>query len=318
MAAPNSFAAILATSERVGFRIDDVLREDAEFDFTKPFLPEGLMRGASASRLAASDARLLNQVRAHTYLSMFGLVEEFILPFVLDHARADLAGDTMRTRALLNFANEEAKHIQLFQRFRASFERGFGSPCELIGPAEQVVRAVLSHGPLSVGLAILHIEWMTQLHYVECVKEAQGLEPNFERLLKVHWLEESQHARLDTVIVEDLAAQLSGRQVEEAIEEYLSILADLAGLLDQQLELELSSLGRARGRELSSADREAIRDSERAGLYWTFLGSGMTHPRFLHTLDTIAPGSAARVRTVGSRYLGARAAHRCAAPETTG
>ena len=29
----------------------------------------------------------LNQIRGHEYLAMFGLVEEFILPYVVDHAR---------------------------------------------------------------------------------------------------------------------------------------------------------------------------------------------------------------------------------------
>ena len=60
---------------------------------------------------------VLNQIRGHEYLALFGLVEEFILPFVLDHARPQLNGDDHRVRALLNFAGEEAKHIHLFRLF---------------------------------------------------------------------------------------------------------------------------------------------------------------------------------------------------------
>ena len=126
---------------------------------------------------------------------MFGLVEEFILPFVLDHARPRLAGDDYRTRALLQFASEEAKHIQLFKRFRAEFDAGFGHPCEVIGPPEAIATAVLAHSPLAVALLTLHIEWMVQRHYLECIKDDQELDPQFKSLLKHHWMEEAQHAK---------------------------------------------------------------------------------------------------------------------------
>ena len=85
----------------------------------------------------------MNQIRGHEYLAMFGLVEEFILPYVVDHARSQLSGDDYRVRALLQFAGEEAKHIHLFKRFRQEFEAGFGSKCDFIGPAEDVKRFVL-------------------------------------------------------------------------------------------------------------------------------------------------------------------------------
>jgi len=54
---------------------------------------------------------------------------------------------------------------------------------------------VLSHDPLGVALVILHIEWMSQRHYVESVRSDERLDPLFKSLLKHHWLEEAQHAR---------------------------------------------------------------------------------------------------------------------------
>ena len=73
---------------------------------------------------------------------MFGLVEEFILPFVLDHARSHLDGDDMRVRALLQFAGEEAKHIQLFKRFRDSASTaGSASDCAGDRPAPGEIAA---------------------------------------------------------------------------------------------------------------------------------------------------------------------------------
>lgn len=295
------FEAVLAASERVAFRLNDVLRKDAELDFTRPFLPERLARSQVLDALTAEDRLRFNQIRGHTYLCMFGLVEEFILPFVLDHARPGL-NDVLCTRALLGFASEEAKHIELFQRFRACFERGFGSHCEVIGPAEQIAQAVLAHGPLGVAWAILHIEWMTQRHYVDAVKDDSGLEPRFAGLLRHHWLEEAQHAKLDAWMVERLAAQLSAREIDASVNDYLAIIEQFSNLLDAQLELELASLERRRGCALSEPERRAVTAVQRPALRWTFLGSGMTHPTFLSLLAELSPAGAARVRAASVQF----------------
>lgn len=153
-----TYKETLAASQKVNWRIEDIIGGDKQLDFTKPFLPEYIARVEQLSFLTADEKRILNQIRANTYLAMFGLVEEFILPFLLDHARLQLQGDDYRVRALLQFASEEAKHIHLFKRFSEEFERGFGTPCQIIGPASEIGKAVLSHHPLAVALAILQIE----------------------------------------------------------------------------------------------------------------------------------------------------------------
>src|SRR5688572_26875014 len=103
-----SYEDVLASSMRAAWQIEDVIPADAALDFSKPFLPEALARTAGVPGLSDGERRLLNQIRGHEYLCIFGLVEEFVLPFVLDHARPQLNGDDYRIRALLNFAGEEA------------------------------------------------------------------------------------------------------------------------------------------------------------------------------------------------------------------
>ncbi len=144
-----SYQAALEASERIGWRVEDIIGGEKHLDFTKPFMPESLAQVKQLTFLTPAEQRTLNQIRGHEYLAMFGLVEEFILPYVVDHARSQLSGDDYRVRALLQFAGEEAKHIQLFKRFRQEFEAGFGSKCDFIGPAEDVKRFVLSHSPLA-------------------------------------------------------------------------------------------------------------------------------------------------------------------------
>lgn len=220
---------------------------------------------------------------------------DFSRPFVLDHARTRLDSDDYRVRALLGFAAEEAKHIHLFRAFRRQFDQGFGTPCPLIGPAEAVAREVLSHHPLSVALTILHVEWMTQAHYVDGVKDDAGMDPCFQSLLKHHWMEEAQHAKLDTLVVEALAEACTDEEIDRAVDGYLAIGGFLDQGLGQQVVFDLAALEQVAGRSLGEAERAAFTTAQRAAQRWTFLGSGMTHTNFIATLDELSPTAAARV-----------------------
>jgi hypothetical protein len=96
-----NYEATLASSLRAQWQLDDVLRADQELDFSRNMMPESLARTAAVQSLNPFEQRVLNQISAHQYLSIFGVVEEFILPFLLDHARPALRGDDWRVRAVL-------------------------------------------------------------------------------------------------------------------------------------------------------------------------------------------------------------------------
>src|SRR5690606_11021106 len=157
-----SFKDCLQRAERITWRVEDLIGDGKTLDFKRPFMPESFARTAELEFLSEKERLTLNQIRGHAYLAIFGLVEEVILPFVLDHARPFLNGDNYRARAFLEFASEEAKHIHLFRRFRDEFLAGFGTRCDVIGPPAAIAAHVLSHPPLSVALLTLQIEWMTQ------------------------------------------------------------------------------------------------------------------------------------------------------------
>jgi hypothetical protein len=297
-----SYRGALESSERINWRVDDIIGGDKRLDFTKPFMPESLAQVNSLAFLSSDEKRTLNQIRGHEYLSMFGLVEEFILPYVVDHARPMLSGDDYRVRALLQFAGEEAKHIHLFKRFREEFENGFGSRCEFIGPAEDVRNFVLSHSALGAGIAILHIEWITLRHYVESVRDNQNLDPQFKSLLKHHWLEESQHTKLDTLIVEELAARASSQEIDQAFKEYGEIGAFLDQGIQQQTEFDVESFVQATGRKLSKSEHEQMSQAVLKGMRWTYLGTGMTHPNFLDTVQSIKPQARAQIEEMAPAF----------------
>ncbi len=297
-----SYQAALEVSERTNWRVEDIIGGEKRLDFTKPFMPESLAQVRPLSFLSAEERRTLNQIRGHEYLAMFGLVEEFILPYVVDHARSKLSGDDYRVRALLQFAGEEAKHIHLFKTFRREFEAGFGSKCEFIGPAEEVKKFVLSHSPLGVAIAILHIEWITLRHYIEGVKDNQDLDPQFKSLLKHHWLEESQHTKMDTLIVEELAETATEKEIDQAFEEYAAIGAFIDAGSKQQAEFNTEAFVTATGRMLSKSERREMTDAILKGMRWTYLGTGMTHPNFLSTVEKIKPEARAQIENMAQLF----------------
>lgn len=297
-----SYAATLTVAQKINWKIEDILDAGQGLDFSRPFMPEALVRANALPFLDAAERIRLNHIRAHGYLYTFGMVEEFILPFLMDHVRATLDGDDLRTRALLQFASEEAKHIDLFKRFRAAFLDGFGTECAVIGPPEAIAGAVLAKAPLSVALLILQVEWMTQRHYLDSVRDDAALDPQFASLLKHHWVEEAQHAKLDTLMVERLAAGMDRGSIDAAIDGYLELGALFDGGMKEQAAFDLDALARATGRAFDAAQRAAYVERQHQALRWTFIGSGMSHPNFLATVDAIAPGAAARLEALASHF----------------
>jgi hypothetical protein len=279
-----NYQETLAASLKANWRVEDIIGGDKRLDFTKRFMPDSLARTDSMDFLTSEEQILLNQIRGYGYLYTFGMVEEFILPFVLDHVRPQLDEDDYRTRALLEFASEEAKHIHLFRKFAEEFKNGFVTNCETIGPPQEIARAVLSHGPLGVALIILGIEWMTQKHYLESVRDDSELDPQFKSLLRHHWVEEAQHTKLDTLMVKALTDNRSAAEIEKGISDYAAIGGLIDGGLQQQVEFDIQALQRAASRTLNETEQEQFRSIQRQALRWTYLGSGMTHPNFLATV----------------------------------
>lgn len=290
------YLSILKDAAKVNWQVEDVMGAGQSLDFTQPFLPESLAQTQILTCLSPAEQLKLNQIRGNSYLHLFGLVEEFILPLVMDHVKTIGCQDIEATQAYLGFAEQESKHIHLFRRFGEAFESGFGSPCDCIGPAQTVADFVLRHSSLGVALVILHIEWMTQHHFLECVQDRQGtIDPLFFKLLKYHWQEEAQHARLDALMVQTMAQALDTTAIGKGIDDYLIIIQYLQAGLVNQVQLDLTSLEYAIHRRLTTTEREHIKAAQATSYQQTFLLSGMTHPRFVQTVQQISPTRYGRI-----------------------
>lgn len=295
MSALQSYEHLLAASQRVNWRLEDLVGEGRRLDFTRPFLPEIFARTAPLVFLSPAEALKLNQIRARGYLGLFEVVETFVIPFICAQAAGGDAAEPCRAQALSHFAAEEEKHRRLFGAVLRGFDDGFGSECGLIGPPEEICRAVLGHSPLAVMIAILGLEWMSQDHYLGSVRDDQDLDPQFKSLLKHHWIEEAQHARLDALVLRSLAQRSSPEDFATAIREYFDIGAFLDGGLRQQAELDLQSLERAIRRTLSGNERREFLEVQHRAMRWTFLGSAMANRNFLAVLAEVNAAAGADV-----------------------
>jgi hypothetical protein len=281
-----NYAQLLDVSVHRAWTVEDCF-QDRDFDFTTSFLPDRIAGVRGITCLDAGEQRLLNQIRGNSYCHLFAFVEEYIIPLVLAQATSDVYGDETRLWALLRFAEEEVKHQELMRRACDHITKGFGHQCGLVDGREAIAQAVNATSPLTALLLTSLIEWFVQLHYVEHVRGDDDLDPLFRDILRFHWIDESRHAKIDSLLIAEAAAGLTDEEREAAIDELLSLGTAVDVLLAQQVELDIESLQHLANRSFTDDEREEIRTEQRRAYRWTFLVSGLEHPRFTEIVDEL-------------------------------
>ena len=148
--------------------------------------------------------------------------------------------------------------------------------------------AVLSTSPLSALLLTSMIEWFTQLHFVEHVRDRGELDEVFRDILRFHWIDESRHARVDSLLIEEIGADLSAEQRDQALGELLQLGGAIDELLTRQVEMDIDTLERAARRAFTERERADIRAHQRRAYRWTFLVSGLEHPNFVRIVGQLS------------------------------
>ncbi|MRG90390.1 diiron oxygenase [Polyangium spumosum] len=290
------YASCIRGSEKVSWKIDNVMPSDTKLDFSRAFLPEGLFAIQRIECLSPRERLTLNHISGNAYLNLFAFVEEYITAMAVKHAQAELFGDHDAVRALVRFAEEEAKHQQLFWRYCRAFERDFGHKCHVLEAAAEVAGVILGKSPLAVTTVTLHLELMTQAHYTETVRGNQDLDPLFVSLLRHHWMEESQHARIDALELDKLLEGADEEAIKTCFDDYLELIDAFDGLLAAQAKLDVQTLSGALERTFSDAEAGAIVASQHRSYRYTFLVSGMLNKTFLELMTLISPSAAARIK----------------------
>lgn len=290
----HSYADVLKSSLKVAWTERQVL-DGKDFDFSRRFLPNRLSGVDDVLCLAEREKLKLNQIMGNAYCHIFAYVEEYIIPQALEAAQRDIYGEETRLRTLLRFAEEEIKHQMLFRSSMALFEKGFGVECGLIPGREEVAKVVLGKSRLCSYLLTSMIEWFTQLHYVEHVKDSQDLDPLFRDLLRFHWMDEAQHAKIDSILISELCDEISVADRNKAVDELLELGGAIDGLLSQQADLDIASLARAVGRTFKDEERAEIKQHTLRAYRWTFLVSGLEHPSFVQIVSELTRDGRAKL-----------------------
>ena len=289
-----SYETCLDGSVKNAWTVDDCFR-GRDFDFTKPFLPDRIAGVSGIGCLSDDEKRMLNQIRGNSYCHIFAFVEEYIVPLVDGPRPGDVYGDETRLWSLLRFAEEEVKHQEMLRRACDQFEAGFGTSCGLVPGREEVAGAVLGTSPLTALLLTSMIEWFTQLHYVEHVRDRAELDELFRDILRFHWIDESRHARMDSLLIDEVARDLGPDEREAAVDGLLELGGAVDGLLAQQVELDIDALQVATGRSFTEPERDEIRTQQQRAYRWTFLVSGLQHPNFVRIVEQLTAGGAEKI-----------------------
>lgn len=298
------------SSSVLDFANDDraAARGSRRLDFTRPFLPESLARTARLEFLTPVERLTLNHIRANSYVSVLAFMEDLCAPGSTLASTAESAGPSW---------------------FRAQFERGFRSPCDVLGPASGSEKKSAGWGPADSRasrrdgleqesattvqvsakarglegalsprdsvLAPLHLLWLAEIHDREARIEADRICPAFRELIRDR-ASRSLHegARFDDRL-DDLAARGTPLLAAQVVDAYLAYVELVAARLDRQVRHDLESLERATSRSLSPLERETLLERQGAATRWTFLGSALVHPAFLRTVGRLGASARARV-----------------------
>ncbi len=300
------YQSCINNSERVSWRIDDLLPKDAAIDFSRRILSDALTGTESISCLNAEEKLLLNQIRSNSYAHLFLFLEEYVIELMSQRAGFVVHRHPTQMRALLRFTEEEIKHQQLFSRYTALFARGFKVTPALLDNHVEVARVILSRSHLAVLILNLHLELITQQHYLESIRDNQreDLDPLLCNILKHHWFEEAQHARLDHLEAQKVLAETpeTAAALDSAMTEYADLLAGLRGVLVAQLELDIQTLEKAAGRAFTEEERKEIFTAQERSYVWTFIGVGMKAPLFLSRVRELSPAVEQRIIELAPTY----------------
>ncbi len=115
-------------------------------------------------------------------------------------------------------------------------------------------------------------------------------------------MEEAQHAKLDTLMVQALGEGCSLDERLSAFEQYLDLGMFIDQGLSAQLDLNLDAFTRATGRRLSTPEENEVRAVQRRAMRWTYIGSGISHPKFLESIEALDPLLRRKAEEVGPAF----------------
>jgi hypothetical protein len=293
-----SYAKCIEVSKRVRFDIDrDVIRA-REFDFRAKFLPDGLSKVRELAFLGSEEKRLFSQVQGRTYANMFGLVERFIGPKMLQASTDHWLGDQTAFEALVRFTEEELKHQELFRRIERMSAAGMAPGYVFLPQPNEVAAVVLGKHSWAALALICHIELFVLAHYREAIEPDAELSPLWKDVFTFHAREESQHALIDELEWQREDAKLSAAERDTAVDDLIALVGAVDGILQTQAKADSSYFLSVCSRSFSATQAMAIGRTMLAAYRWQYIVSGVQDERFRKILGGMVTG--AQMQRIGA------------------
>ena len=274
------YAKCIEVSRRVRWDIDQDVFRERKFDFSQKFLPDGISKVDQLEFLDNDEKRLLSQIQGRTYANMFGFVERFITAKVLEITRDHWLGDQTALEALIRFSDEELKHQELFRRIEKMMVEGMPEGYRFLSDPDGVAAAVLNNSTWAVLALILEIELFTQEHYKQSIEPDENLSELYKDIFLFHWKEETTHAMMDEMEWPREDAKLSPDDRDRAIDELISLVADVDGILQNQSKADVDYFLKLCNRSFTDDEVQRIKDGVLRAYRWQYIFSGVEHPRF--------------------------------------
>jgi hypothetical protein len=274
------YAKCIEVSRRVRWDIDQDVFRGRKFDFSQKFLPDGISKVDRLEFLDNDEKRLLSQIQGRTYANMFGFVERFITAKVLEITKDHWLGDQTALEALIRFSDEELKHQELFRRIEKMMVEGMPEGYRFLPDPDEVATAVLNNSTWAVLALILEIELFTQEHYKQSIEPDENLSELYKDIFLFHWKEETTHAMMDEMEWPREDAKLSPDDRDRAIDELISLVADVDGILQNQSKADVGYFLKLCNHSFTDDEIQRIKDGVLRAYRWQYIFSGVEHPRF--------------------------------------
>jgi len=289
------YAKCIEVSKRVRFEIDRDVIKGRKLDFGTTFLPDGLARMGALEFLTGDERRFASQIQGRTYANMFGLVERFIAPKILEVSRDHWLGDQVAFEALVRFTDEELKHQEMFRRMERLAAEGMPEGYAFLPQPNDIAGAVLGKSTWAVLALICHIELFVLAHYRQAIEPQAALSPLWKDVFTFHAREESQHAILDELEWMRENERLTAAQRDQGVDDLIALVGAVDGILQMQAKADASYFG-STTRKFSPEEEKRIHDAFLAAYRWQYIVSGVQDERFGQILGgMISEAQSARI-----------------------
>jgi hypothetical protein len=274
-------------------------------DLSRSFMPETLAGVVPLVALSADRKRLLNQIRAASYLHLFDVFETALATAV--RSRPDTGPEAEALGALAHV--DTFGHNQLFRDLEEELLVPFPRLARVPHPRD-LDAALKQSSALGLVVLALHMKLVTQQHYLACLRGDEGLEPQFVRVLKEHWaIECGVTNRCGSVLaLQKVLGATPAENVPSGLADYRRLVFTCDDVVQRQAELDVVTFEQSSDRAFSAHEQAAIASAQKAAHRKTFLTIGIVNAAFVYAMRTLGPTAPAMLAGIVAA-LSVRGAH---------